>query len=182
MLRAALFALLLASPVRAQDHDHAHPDLALRIDQAALDLPAIADAVRDAVDGKIDRFRLEIKEDGFHVTGKYKVPILPDIGFHAVASLVYTGPNVFEIRVHKLTLLGGLIDATKLVLKAVEGALKGALQDVCTFKELGARPDGSQALQVTVDTKQLMPSPTTGLYLSGISTRDQVLILKAKLP
>ncbi len=181
-LPAAVAALLfLALPTRAQDHLHDHPDVAIRIDQAALDLPAIADAVRDAVDGKIDRFRLEIKEDGFHVTGKYRIPILPDIGFHAVTSVVWTGPNVFEIRVHKLTFLGGLINATKTVLKAVASALRETLHDACTFQELGEQSDGSEALRVTVDGKGLMPSLPT-LYLSGITTRDQVLVLKAKLP
>jgi hypothetical protein len=177
----ALAVLLLVPQARAhQGHPQSHPDVAIRIDQALLETQAVLDAQRRALDGKIRNFKLEIQEDGFHFSGKYRVPILPDVAFHAVASLVWTAPNEFEVRVQKLV-VWGLFNVTKQVLDAVQSGLKEALQNVCTFHRLGERPDGSHAMKVTVDMKAMMPTLPT-LFLSGITTRDRVIIFKAQLP
>lgn len=177
---AAVAALwLLAAPARGQDHAHGHPDVAIRIDQALLELDWIVDAERRALRGKIDDFKVELKEDGLHASGKYKIPILPDVRFETVAAFVWTGPNVFEIRVRKIKVL--FFNVTGMVVETIEGRLRDSLQGACAFQRLGELSDGSHALRVTVDMKALMPSLPT-LALSGITTRDQVLILKARLP
>lgn len=178
-----LLLTLALAPAGAQDdprsHDHDHPDLAVRIDQNALELPAIADAIRQATDDDIRKFRLEMKEDGFHASGDYKVPILGGIHFKTVASFVWKGPNVFEVRIRKTKVL--IFDVTGKVVEAVEAALRETLDKVCNFQRLGRQGDGSHALRVTVDMKALMPT-LPKLFLSGISTRDKVFVLKAKLP
>lgn len=181
ILAAAALALLLSRPAAAHEgHSHAHPDVAIRIDQALLETPAVVEAQRRALEEKIKGFKLELKEDGLHASGKYRVPVFPDVKFEAVAAFVWTGPNVFEVRVRKLVVFG-FINVTKQVLEGIRKALEESLDRVCSFRELGEAADGSRALQVTVDMKALMPT-LPSLYLSGITTRDKVLILKARLP
>jgi hypothetical protein len=173
---AAVFALGLA-PARAQDH--AHPDVAIRIDQAALELPEIVAAERKALAGKINNFSLELKDDGLHTSGDYRVPILPDVHFEAVTSFVWRGPNVFELRVHKVRVL--FFNVTRTVLDTVRGRLEQTLKGAFSFQDLGEQPDGSQALRVTVNMSALMPA-LPALVLSDITTRDKLIIFKARMP
>jgi hypothetical protein len=177
---AGLAALLASGAAAHSGHGHEHPDVAVRIDQALFETPAVVDAQRRALEDKVRGFKLELKDDGLHASGKYRIPVLPDAGFEAVAAFAWTGPNVFEVRVRKLTVYG-FINATRQVLDAIEKALGETLQNVCRFRQLGEGPDGSRALEVTVDMRALLPA-LPGLYLSGIKTRDKVLILKAQLP
>ncbi|MBI4346341.1 MAG: hypothetical protein HY553_05775 [Elusimicrobia bacterium] len=178
-LLLVLFLAIAGAQDDPQTHDHEHPDLAVRIDQAALELPAIADAIRQATDDDIRKFRLELKEDGLHASGDYRLPILGGIHFKTAASPVWKGPNVFEVRIRKTKVL--IFDVTGRVVDAVEAALRETLDKVCTFQRLGRQADGSHSIRVTVDMKGLMPT-LPRLFLSGISTRDKVLVLKAKLP
>jgi hypothetical protein len=183
-MRRFLIGLLLLSlgavDARAQaGHEHKHPDVAIRIDQALLETEAVRDAEREAVAGKLKNVQLSIKDDGLHIKGKYPIMIIGSIDFEAVVTLVWTSPNVFEARLHQIKVFS--VDLTRIVLSSVQADLSEALKGVCAFQRLGAAPDGSQVLRVSMDMKAMMPA-MPALELSGITTRDKVLILKAKLP
>ena len=177
----ALALLLAAAPAaRADDaHGHDHPDMAIRIDQALLETPAVVEAERKAVGDKIKDFSLHIKEDGLHVSGGYRVPIISSIRFDATVNLVWTAPNAFELRVHKIKIL--VFDVTKTVVDVVQKGLGKSLSGFAVFEYAGEREGGVQVLRARVDMSRLMPA-VAGLSLSGITTRENVLILKAKLP
>lgn len=181
LLSAALALLPAAGPASAHEgHAHEHPDVAIRIDEALLESPAVVEAQQRALEDKIRDFKLLLREDGLHAKGKYRVPILPDVSFEAVAAFVWVRPDVFHVRVRKFKVLG-FIDATQRVLDAMQKALEESLKDAVSPNQLGEDRDGSRVLEVTVDLKKVLPL-LPGLYLSGITTRDKVLILKARLP
>lgn len=181
MKRLLLAAALLLSAARgfAETHEHKHPDVAIRIDQALLETQAVRDAEREAVAGKLKELQLGIKDDGLHIKAKYPILIIGSIDFEAVVTFVWVAPNVFEARLHQIKVFS--VDLTRMVLSSVQADLSEALKGVCSFQRLGAAPDGSQVLRVTTDMKAMLPA-LPALQLSGITTRDKVLILKAKIP
>jgi len=158
------------------------PLVVLRLNQALFESEALLSAEAKVMAGRARDFGMAFKDDGLHIFGRWRVPLLPDVPFRAVLDFVWVAPGVFDIRVRDLAIEHvELRFLTKLVLEAVQRRLEGLFSGACKFQYMGEEADGARAVRATIAMPSLLPA-FPGLSLTGIATRDQELILKAGRP
>jgi len=175
-------------PVDTTGHGSAHktvqrpPSVVVRLNQALFESKAMVDAEREDMGQHIRNFSMDFKEDGLHANGDWHEPLLPQIPFHAIVDLDWTGPNMFEIRVRKVEVLR--LDfkvLTKIVLEATRNRLDKMLKGAFTFEYVGEEKDRSRAIRVTTHMDTLLPA-FPKLTLTGIVIKDKELLLKTGTP
>jgi hypothetical protein len=158
------------------------PDVVIRLNQALFESQALVEAEREDLNQHIRHFSLDLKEDGIHVNGDWHELLLPPIPFHAIIDLVWTGPDIFEIRVREIEIMHvDLKVLTKIVLEATKNRLDKTLKGACTFEYLGEEKDRSRAIRVSVHMATLLPA-FPKLALTGIVIKDKELLLKTGKP
>lgn len=156
--------------------------LALRLHQALFESAEVVAAEDKDMGPKLKDFSLQLEEDGVHISGKWKTPLLFSVPFETILDLVWVAPNVFELRVRELELADVDFKAlTKLVLEAARKRLESALKDRCRYEYVGEEGDRSRAVRVTVDMPKLLPA-FPELSLVGVDTSAEQLVLKAGRP
>lgn len=153
------------------------PALILRLNQDLLESTVVAEQEKKAMGSNLRDFKVDLKDDGLHVSGKWHKFFIT-IPFDTTVDFVSTGPDVFEVKVRELD-VGG-IDfefMAQFVLEAIKVRLDKALSKICTFTYVGKEKDHSRALRVTVEPKTLVPA-FPDLHLVGIDVRDREFLLK----
>jgi hypothetical protein len=169
------------APPAARAGMKAAPSLILRLNQSLLESTAVADAEKAEIGSKIRDLKIDLKEDGLHVSGKWRA-LFFSVPFDTVVDFVTTGLDVFEVRVRKLDFAGiDLEFMTKFVLEAMKKRLDQTLKGICTFKYIGVETDHSRALQVTVNPRTLVPA-FPDLHLVAVDVREQEFLLKVGKP
>ena len=118
-----------------------------------------------------------LKADGLQVGGKYHKLGLT-IPFDTTAEFQTTGTAVFEVRIREVDLDG--IDVEFLngfILDSLKKRLDQSLKNICTFRENGSNSDHNRALEVTVDSKALIPA-LQGFHLVDVDISDREFLLK----
>jgi hypothetical protein len=165
----------------ARKGDKTAPSVIIRLNQALFESADVVAAERKDMDSRIRNFALELKDDGIHVSGEWHA-LLINIPFETVIGFVWKAPDLFELRVRELEIAG--IDMqvlTKTVLESVKKRLDSSLRGLCAFEYVGEKKDRSRAMRVTVNMPGMLPA-FPDLRLTGISTRDKELLLKAGRP
>lgn len=153
------------------------PSLIIRLNQALLESDAVIDSEKKEMGTNLHDFKMDLEDDGLHVSGKYKA-LLVSIPFDTVVDFVSTGPDVFEARVRDIEVAG--IDVEFLsgfILEAVKRRLHQSLKGLCHFKYIGEEEDDARALQVTVDPKAIVPA-FPDLHLINVDVRKREFLLK----
>jgi hypothetical protein len=131
---------------------------------------------------KIRGFSLNLLEDGLHASGRWRGPFGIEIPFDAVLDPVWVAPDAFELRLRDIRVAGvDLESLSGLVLEAAKKRLDGSLKGICTFSYVGKSKLRARALRVQLDMAALIPA-FPDLALTGITTRDGELLLKAGRP
>jgi hypothetical protein len=157
------------------------PALIMRINQALLESEAIVNVESKEMGTQIKNFKVDLKDDGMHVTGEYQA-FMFKIPFDTVVDFVSTDVDTFEARVRELKVAGlDLEFLTKYVLEAIKARFSQTLKGLCTFKYVGEESDHSRALQVKVDSQSLVPA-FPDLHLLNVDVRDSEFLLKIGHP
>lgn len=151
----------------------------IRLNQSLFESEAVVAAEAKDVNTKVQGFGMSIQEDGFHVHGKYRLPLVPNLPFGAVLKFVWMGPNVFELRVEKIKIAHVSVKPLAgEVLSVATARLNKSLKGACSFQYIGKEEDGSRAVRVTLDMAKMLPA-FPDMTLTNIVTKDRELILKA---
>ena len=153
------------------------PSLIIRLNQSLFESSLIVEQEKKSMSSKIRDFKLELKDDGLHVTGKYH-SFLFSIPFETVVDFLSTDVDVFEVRIRALQ-VGG-IDFSfleKTVLESMQRRLDEMLKGVCHFEYVGMVNDKSHALRVTVNSKALLPIDED-LHLIKVDVLDSEFLMK----
>jgi hypothetical protein len=152
------------------------PSLQIRLNQAIFNSKLVIAAEKEKMGSNIKDFEVTFKDDGIHVKGRWK-KFFFSIPFDSAVDFVATGPDVFEVRLRELKVEGiNFKFLTKYALDAIKERLDSALHGICTFEYLGDK-DGSKALQVKVEPKNLVPA-FPDLHLVDVDVRDGSFVLK----
>ncbi len=167
---------LVKRPAYKPSYQKIPASLMIRLSQNLFKSKLVVEKEKAAMSKDIKDFQILFQEDGIHVKGKVR-KFFVDIPFDGLVDFVYTGPDVFEVRLRELEVLK--IDfkfLTPLALRAIKGRLKKALHGIGTYKYIGNK-DHSRVLQVTVDPKSLIPA-FPDFHLVGVDVRDKNFMLK----
>lgn len=157
-------------------HEPVPPSIMVRLNQALFKSKLIVEKEKEKMSKDIRDFEILFQDDGVHVKGKIK-KFFVDIPFDGLVDFVYTGPDVFEVRLRELEVLRmDFKFLTPLALRAIKSRLKKALHGICTYKYLGNK-DHSRVLQVRIDPKNLIPA-LPDFHLVGVQVRDKNFMLK----
>ncbi|WP_413288203.1 hypothetical protein [Bdellovibrio sp. HCB337] len=152
------------------------PSLLIRLNQNIFNSKALMSIQKDKMNDIRD-FEMALKDDGLHVSGKWKKYFI-SVPFDTTVDFVTTGPDVFEIRLRELNIKGfDFKFLTKFALDAVKDRLDAALSGICTFEYLGKDKDESQVLKVTVEPKKLVPA-YPDLHLVAVDVGNRQFMLK----
>lgn len=152
------------------------PSLQIRMNEAIFNSKVVVEAEKTKMSEDIKNFEVSFKEDGIHVSGKWR-KYLFNIPFDSTVDFVSTGPDVFEVRLRQLRVYGmSLKFLTKYALDAMKNRLDQALKGICTFEYLGDKEE-SKVLQVTVTPKNLVPA-FPDLHLVDVDVRDRNFTLR----
>jgi hypothetical protein len=169
-------------PKESDDDDglvHA-PAAMVRINQALFESQIVADAQKKAVGDKVSDLRMELRDDGLHVSGKYKM-LLFKIPFDTIVDLdsEETPLDVFDVTVRGIKVAGFNLDfLTSYILETMRTRLDETLKGMCKFEYIGTqRKDHSQALRVTMDPKKLIPA-LPNLHVLNVDVRDREFLFK----
>jgi hypothetical protein len=158
------------------------PAIIVRLNQSLLESEEVISQEKAAVGANLRGFSIQLKEDGLHASGRWKSFLFFSIPFDTVVDFKTTGTDVFEVRVRKMDVAGLNVEfLSKYVLDSIHQRLDQSLKGICTFKDLGKSADDSRALQVTVDTKALVPA-FPDLHLIDVDIRNQEFLLKMGHP
>ncbi len=156
------------------------PDAIVRINEALFESKAVVDAQTKAVGEKVSDLKLELKNDGLHVSGKYKM-LFVKVPFDTIVDLdsEETPLDVFDITVRGIKIAGLNMDfLTSYILSTLQSRLDEALKGMCTFESIESeRKDHSQAIRVTMDPKKLLPA-LPGLHVLNVDVRDREFLFK----
>jgi hypothetical protein len=154
------------------------PSLIVRLNQSLFESAAVLAAEKKDMGSKIRSFNVDLREDGLHVSGEWKSPLLLSVPFETVVDFVSTGPDVFEMRVRELKVADIELEALSgFVLEALKKRFDASLKGVCTFQYVGEEKDRSRALRVAVDPKALIPA-FPGLHLVDVDVKEREFLLK----
>lgn len=156
------------------------PAAMVRINQALFESQIVVDAQKKAVGDKVSDLRLELKNDGLHVSGKYKM-LFFKIPFDTIVDLdsEETPMDVFDVTVRGIKVAGFNLDfLTSYILETLRARLDETLKGMCKFEYIGTqRKDHSQALRVTMDPKKLIPA-LPNLHVLDVDVRDREFLFK----
>lgn len=163
-------------PRQAREGLKVAPSVLIRMNQDIFNSKAVLDAQKEKIGDQIQDFDVVFKDDGIHVSGKVKKWFFT-VPFDSTVDFVFTGPDVFEVRLRELSILGiGVTFLTKFALTAVKDKLDSVLHGICTYEYLGTK-DNSKALKVTVNPSNLIPA-FPDLHLVDIDVRDRAFMLR----
>jgi hypothetical protein len=153
------------------------PSLIVRLNQALFESESLVEMEKKKLGSKLEDFRIDLRDDGIHVSGKFHKFFLT-LPFETTVDLVTTGTDVFEARVRELQVAGlDLEFLTGFVLEGIKNRLGKTLGKICTFKNLGEEKDRARALEVRVDTKALVPA-FPDFHLVEVDVREREFLLK----
>jgi len=154
------------------------PSVVIRLNQALFESTEVLAAEQKSMGSQMRNFALKFHDDGLHVRGEWKSPLLVHVPFRTVIDFVWTAPDEFELRVRRVKVAGLDIEAVSgLILELAKKRLDDSMKGICTFQYVGEASDGSRALRVHADMHALIPAFPL-LHLTGIDTRDNELLLK----
>lgn len=157
------------------------PALIIRLNQALLESEAVVSAEKKGMPSKLRAFDIEFKDDGLHISGKWKT-LLVSIPFDTVVDFITTGTDVFEVRVGEIKVAGIDVEfMNKFILESVKKRLDKTLKGICAFDYLDDNKSHGGSLRVTVDPKKLVPA-FPDLHLVAVDVRDKEFLLKVGKP
>lgn len=163
------------SPRRAINYK-VPPSFMIRLNQDLFTSKLMLEKEKAKMSSDIKDFKIRFKNGGIHISGKVR-KFFVDIPFEGLIDFVFTGPDVFEVRLRKLEALRmDFKFLTPLALAAVKKRFKKALSGVGTYKYLGKK-DHSRVLQITIEPKNLIPA-FPEFHLVGVDVRDRNFMLK----
>jgi hypothetical protein len=149
----------------------------IRLNQELFLSESLISTKKDKMGESIKDFKMTFMDDGLHVTGRYKKWLF-SVPFDTLVDFVSVEPDVFEVRLRKLTAWGlNLKFLTRFALRAVRQRLDNLLQGICKYEYLGRKDDDSQVLRVTVEPAQLIPA-FPNLHLMDIDVLDKSFLLR----
>jgi hypothetical protein len=153
------------------------PSLIIRMNQSLFESQALVDMEKKEMGSKIHDLKLELQEDGLHVSGSAKVFLFISVGFGTVVDFVTTGTDEFEVRVREIKVAGIDFDfMAKTILESMKRRLNHSLGGICKFQYVGEE-DHSHALRVMVDPKALVPA-FPDLHLVNVDVRTGAFLMK----
>jgi hypothetical protein len=153
------------------------PSAMIRINQALFESELIASAEKKAMGDKLQDLKIELKEDGMHVSGKFHKFFL-SIPFDTIVDIQSDEIDTFDVRVREVEIAG--IDLEFLsgyVLESVKRRMDQSLKGICTFEYVGELKDHSRALRVTVNPRKLIPA-LSDLHVVDVDVRDREFLFK----
>ncbi len=158
------------------------PSLIVRLNQSLFESAAVLAAERKDMGPKIRNFEVRLQEDGLHVAGEWKTPLLIHVPFDTVVDVASTGVDAFDFKVRDLEVADIELEALSgFVLESLKKRLDQSMKGVCTFTYVGEEKDRSRALHVVVDPKALLPA-VPGMHLVDVDIRDREFLLKLGRP
>lgn len=158
------------------------PSLIVRLNQALFESDEVLAAEKKDMGGRIRNFSVTMRDDGLHVAGEWKTPLLLVVPFDTIVDFVPSGVDRFDMKVRELKVAQLELEVLSgLVLESLKRRLDQSMKGVCSFEYVGVEADRSRALRVTVDPKALIPA-FPDLHLVGVDTRDRELLLKIGRP
>jgi hypothetical protein len=162
------------------------PSLVVRLHQDLFVSTAILEAERKTIGDKVNNLDIQMRDDGLHVSGRYRGLGLP-VPFDAFVDLVTAQTDVFEVRVKGLEVAG--LDVpflTGSVLNLLRNLLDHALDGRCTFEDIQQTADHGRALRVHVGmNKEGAPAPLVPafptLHLKSIEVQEREFVLRLGL-
>lgn len=153
------------------------PALVMRLNQALFESKSLVTAEKTELDDSITNFRLDMEDDGIHVSGNKKMFWFIHPSFNATVDFNFVEPDVFDVSLADAQVAGfSLAPFTKMVLENVKRRLNHALKGMLHSKYVETA-EHRQALRVTVDPKALVPA-FPGLHLVGVDVRTRMFLLK----
>lgn len=155
------------------------PAAMIRINQAMFESELVVSAQQKAMGSKLTDLKLDLKNDGLHVTGKYHklffaIPFDTIVDFDSSE----TDFDSFDISVRQIQIAGIDLDfLTSYVLETMKVRLDQSLQGICTFQYIGEKKDHTKALRVTMDPKKLIPA-LPDLHIVDVDVRDREFLFK----
>jgi hypothetical protein len=162
------------------------PSLVVRLHQAIFVSTAILEAEKKTLSDKVDNLDIQMRDDGLHVSGRYRGVGLP-VPFDAFVNLVPVETDVFEVRVKGLEVAG--LDVpflTGSVLNLLRNLLDHALEGRSTFEDVQQTADHGRALRVHVGiNKEGAPAPVVPAFptlrLKNVEVQEREFILRLGL-
>lgn len=155
------------------------PEVVLRLNQAIFENETLSSAEKQDLGDKIKNLKMEMHDDGLHITGAWKSPLLVHIPFDAIVDFNWVSPDVFDIEVRKLKIaFVELRPLTLLLLDSIKARLDRTFKGMLYFEYVGREKDGARGIRVTVDMHHLLPA-FPGMRLIDVETKDYELLLKA---
>lgn len=155
------------------------PSAMIRINQALFESEMVIAAQKKAMSSSLTDLKMDLKNDGLHVTGNFHKLFLT-VPFDTVVDFdsTETDDDAFDITVRGIKIAGINLDfLTSYVLEAMEARLDQSLKGMCEFKYIGEKKDHSKALRVTMDPKKLIPA-LPGLHIMAVDVRDREFLFK----
>jgi hypothetical protein len=159
------------------------PSLVVRLNQALFVSTAILEAEKKAIGDKVDNLDIQMRDDGLHVSGRYRGLGIP-VPFDAFVDLVTVQTDVFEARVKGLEVAGlDVLFLTGSVLNLLRNLLDHALEGRCTFEDIQQTADHGRALRVHVGINKegapalLVPAFPT-LHLKSVEVQEREFLLR----
>lgn len=149
----------------------------IRLSQNLFKSKMVIEKEKAAMSKDIKDFEILFQNDGIHVTGKVRKFFI-DIPFDGLVDFVWTGPDVFEVRLRSLEVMKmDLKFLTPFALRAFKKRLDSALSGIAEYKYIRKKKDDSRLLRVKVDPKRLIPA-FPDFHLVGVDVRDKNFMLK----
>jgi hypothetical protein len=162
------------------------PSLVVRLHQDLFVSTAVLAAEKKTIADKVDNLDIQMRDDGLHVSGRYRGLGLP-VPFDAFVDLVTVQTDVFDVLAKGLEVAG--LDApflTGSVLNLLRNLLDHALEGRCTFEDIQQTADRGRALRVHVGiNKEGAPAPLVPafptLHLKSVEVQERQFLLKLGL-
>jgi hypothetical protein len=152
------------------------PALQIRLNEKVLSSRAVVEAEKTKMSSRIREFSVSLQDDGIHVSGKYHKFFI-NFPFDTIVDVASTGPDVFEVRLRSLSVLGmDLRFLTSYAMDALKERFDKTLAGICTFEYLGDR-NATKVLRVTVEPKKLVPA-FPDLHLVDVDVAHREFILR----
>lgn len=155
------------------------PAAMIRINEALFESDVVLKAEKKAMGSNLQDLKIEMKQDGLHVSGKYKKYFL-SIPFDTIVDFdtAEDEKDAFDISVRDIEVAGiDLEFMTGFILEALKYRLDRSLHGICTFEYIGEQKDDSRALRVHIVPEKLIPA-LPGLHLMDVEVRDREFLLK----
>jgi hypothetical protein len=158
------------------------PSLVVRLHQDLFVSTAVLAAEKKTIADKVDSLDIQMRDDGLHVSGRYRGLGLP-VPFDAFVDLVTVQTDLFEVRAKGLEVAG--LDVpflTGSVLNLLRNLLDYALEGRCMFEDKQAADHG-RALRVHVGiNKEGAPAPLVPafptLHLKSVEVQEREFLLR----